>query len=170
MNKQLLIFGTDDGKMFRDATFSHDRKYRYVLSRRWNTRSNRFVMYIGLNPSTANEEKPDNTITKLIKVSKYNGFDGMFMLNIFAIVSSKPSVLKTDSDPLGDNNGWLEEIAPKCDKIVFCWGNFKEAQERAQEVIKMFDKAYCLFQNKNGSPKHPLYCKDETKLIPFIKS
>jgi hypothetical protein len=149
------------------AVFSDDRKYRYALYRGWGDIKEPKVMYIGLNPSTANEEKNDNTITKLIKISKYNGFGGMYMLNLFAIISAHPAILKTDPDPIGDNDGWLEKIAPKCEKIVFAWGNFKEAEQRAKEVIQMFEDPYCLFINKNGSPKHPLYCKDETEIIPY---
>ena len=154
--------------LFEDngAVFSEDRKYRYCLWRIWDTQLP-LAMYIGLNPSTAREDKNDNTISKLVKVSKNNGFGGFYMMNLFAIVSKDPSVLKTDINPLGDNDGWLEKLAPKCDKIVFAWGNFEEAKERSIDVIRMFDESYCLFKNKNGSPKHPLYCPDDTILIKF---
>lgn len=151
------------------AEFSEDRKYRYCLWRIWNENKPK-IMFVGLNPSTAREDKNDNTITKLVKITKNNGFGGFYMMNLFAIVSADPKILQTDSNPLGDNNGWLEKIAPKCDKIVFAWGNFKEAKERSIEVINMFKEPYCLFQNKNGSPKHPLYCIDETKLILFDRN
>jgi len=159
------------GSLFEDngAEFSRDRKYRYALWRIWDKKLP-LVMYIGLNPSTASADKNDNTITKLIKVSRNNGFGGFYMMNLFAIVSKDPAVLKTDANPLGDNDGWLEKISPKCNMVVFAWGNFKEARERSVDVIKMFDDPYCLFQNKNGSPKHPLYCEDETQLMSFFKN
>jgi hypothetical protein len=150
------------------AEFSQDRKYRYCLWRIWDE-SKPMVMFIGLNPSTAKEDKNDNTITKLVKITMNNGFGGFYMMNLFAIVSPHPEILTSGVDALGDNDGWLEKIAPKCNKIVFAWGNFKEASERSLKVMEMFKGAYCLFQNKNGSPKHPLYCKDETVLIPFNK-
>jgi len=155
--------------LFEDngAEFSQDRKYRYCLWRIWDKEKS-LVMYVGLNPSTAKENKNDRTITKLEKITRNNGFGGFYMMNLFAIVSKKPSVLKTDPNPLGDNNGWIEKISPKCEKIVFAWGNFKESRERSIEVMKMFKDPYCLVQNKNGSPKHPLYCRDKTELIPFI--
>lgn len=159
------------GDLFDDngAEFSKDGKYRYCLWRIWD-KTKPLVLCIGLNPSTANFETNDNTITKVIKVSRNNGFGGFYMMNLFAIVSSDPSVLKTDSDPLGDNDGWIEKISPKCSRIVFAWGNFKQAKERAANVINMFDDPYCFKQNKSGSPKHPLYCLDETKFIKFIKT
>lgn len=151
------------------AEFSKDKKYRYCLWRIFDG-SLPLVMYIGLNPSTANQYQNDNTISKLEKITRHNGFGGFYMMNLFAIVSHDPEVLKTAPDPLGDNDGWIENIAPKCNKIVFAWGSFKEAKERAVDVIRMFEESYCLKQNKDGSPKHPLYCLDKTKIIPFNKS
>lgn len=150
------------------ATFSDDRKYRYALWRIWDERP--LAMVIGLNPSKATENRNDATISKLVKVIKHNNYGGFYMMNLFAIISTEPEILKTDIDPLGDNDGWLEKIAHKCERIVFAWGNFKEARERSADVIKMFKEPYCLFQNKNGSPKHPLYCEDKTILIPFKKA
>ncbi len=150
------------------AEFSPDRKYRYCLWRIWDE-SKPLVMVIGLNPSTAKEDENDRTISKLLKVISNNGYGGFYMMNLFAIIDRNPAILKTDADPLGDNDGWIEKIAPKCSKIVFAWGDFKEAKERSIDVIKMFPVAYCLFQNKSGSPKHPLYCRDLSQIIPFIE-
>lgn len=147
------------------AEFSSDRKYRYALWRIWDDRP--LVMVIGLNPSTANESKNDPTIEKVIKVASRNGFGGVYMMNLFGIVSKDPEILKSDSNPIGDNDKFLEEISAVCEKVVFAWGNFKEARERALQVVANFNEALCFKQNKNGSPKHPLYCLDETILIPF---
>lgn len=149
------------------AEFSPCRKYRYALWRIWDE-SKPLAMFIGLNPSTANEIKTDPTITRVSGMVEHWGFGGFYMMNLFAIVSPYPEVLKTDPDPLGDNDGWLEKIAPKCSKIVFAWGNFKEAEERANQVKKMFPDAEALWINKNGSPKHPLYCKKDTTPIKYF--
>ena len=153
--------------LFEDngAEFSADRKYRYCLWRIWDESSPR-IMIIGLNPSTANESKPDPTITRVKQFAFDWGYGGFYMMNLFAIVSADPKVLKTDPNPLGDNDGWLEKIAPKCSKIIFAWGKFKEAEERSKQVIKMFPDAYALILNKDGSPRHPLYVKGNT--IPIL--
>lgn len=142
------------------AVFSADRKYRYALWRIWD-KSKPLVMFIGLNPSTANETKPDPTITRVKGFATDWGYGGFYMMNLFAIVSEDPAVLQTDPNPMGDNAGWIEEIAPKCSIIVFAWGNFKQAQKRGNFVTKQFPHAYCLILNKNGSPRHPLYVKSE---------
>lgn len=149
------------------AEFSSDRKYRYALWRIWE-KEKPLVMIIGLNPSRATENANDNTITKVIKVARNNGFGGLYMMNLFALITPYPEELKASKNPLGDNDPWLKHVYEKCNKVVFAWGNFKEAQERAQVVINMFPNPLCFIQNKNGSPKHPLYCKDDTKFIPYL--
>jgi len=149
------------------ASFSSCRKYRYALWRVWDERKP-LVMFIGLNPSTANEDEPDPTITRVIGFAKRWGYGGFYMMNLFAIVSSNPEVLKMDPDPLGENDGWLEKIAPKCEQIVFAWGNFKEARDRSKDVIRLFPNAICLKKNKNGTPIHPLYVKADIEPIKFL--
>lgn len=163
MSKKL----SDYREIGSDAIFSDCRKYRYALWRIWDL-NKPCVMIIGLNPSTANENKNDNTISKVIKIAKGNGYGGVYMMNLFSIVSSDPKVLQSDGlDLIGDNNDWLTTISGVCKDIVFAWGNFKEAEQRSKEVIAMFENPLCIKKNKNGSPKHPLYCKDESILIPF---
>ena len=44
-----------------DALFSKDRVYRYALWRIWDLKKPK-VLFIGLNPSTADEIKNDPTI------------------------------------------------------------------------------------------------------------
>jgi hypothetical protein len=145
-----------------NAIFSEDKNYRYVLSRIENPQKE-IIMFVGLNPSTANESKNDATITKITKIVRNNGFGGFYMLNLFGIVSAYPEILTKDIvASVGDNDKYLLEYSQKVNKIVFCWGGFKEAKERAEIVKKMFpNKNLCyLHLNKDESPKHPLYCAD----------
>lgn len=150
------------------AEFSQCRNYRYSLWRIWD-RSKPMVMFIGLNPSTADESAPDNTIDSVKRISKFNGYGGFYMMNCFAYVATKPENLK--HNPMTDewNNNMLTVIASKCETVVFAWGNFKIIKElgRDEELIQMFPNAKALYINKNGSPKHPLYCKEETPLIRY---
>lgn len=159
------LFGDDSAS---GAEFSKDRKYRYALWRIWDTRLP-LIMVIALNPSTANENETDPTITRVINFARDWWYGGVYMMNLFALVTPNPSDLKKSKDPLGDNDGWIEKIAPKCEEVVFAWGNFPEARERAEQVIKMFPNAKALVLNKNGTPRHPLYVKADTVLIPFNK-
>lgn len=161
------LFGEEIVKtMISGAEFSADRKYRYALWRIWD-KSKPLVMFIGLNPSTANEEKPDPTITRVINFASDWGYGGLYMMNLFGIVSSNPDILISNLDPLGDNDHWLEKIAIECEMVVFCWGVFKQARVRVEEVKKRFPGAYCLKKTKEGHPWHPLYVAGETTPILF---
>jgi hypothetical protein len=138
------------------AEFSQCGTYRYKLWRIWDD-SKPKAMCIGLNPSTANYKKNDNTINILIRVLTKLGYGGFYMMNLFAIVSSKPEVLLTCSDPLGDNDSKLDEVAAHCDDVIVCWGAFKQAQERIREVLPRFPNALCFGINANGTPWHPRF-------------
>src|SRR4051812_4675630 len=143
----------------KSALFSSYRQYRYWLMRGWDTDKPQLA-FIGLNPSTADEEEDDPTIRKVIKIAANNGYGSIVMLNLFAVVSSDPEILRTHNDPVGQLNDATLRHYQALD-IVFAWGNFKEAIERAKIVQRMFPNAFCLHKNKNGSPKHPLYCRDK---------
>lgn len=149
------------------ADFSEDRRYRYSLWRIWDE-TKPLVMFIGLNPSTANEDENDPTIKSVCRIAKNNGYGGVYMMNCFPYVSTDPSKLK-DGLTLETNTkniDNLKEIGAKCKDVVFAWGNFKEVDEYVSGLLSfMFPNAKALFINKNGSPKHPLYCKSDIKLV-----
>jgi hypothetical protein len=156
-------------ELFKDvlsgATFSDCRKYRYALWRIWEPEKP-LVMFIGLNPSTANETNPDRTIESVIRITENWNCGGLYMVNLFAIISKDPEILLTCDDPQGDNDGWIERISAKCERVVFAWGAFKESKKRCSEIIDKFPDAYCLQLLKDGSPRHPLYMKGTT--VPFL--
>lgn len=147
------------------AEFSKCRKYRYALWRIWDD-SKPLIMFIGLNPSTANEYSEDPTIRRVKKFASNWGYGGFYMMNLFALVSPYPEDLLKSEDPIGDNDGWLEKIASKCKKIVFAWGSFSEASKRAKQVIAQFG-GYALIINKDGSPRHPLYVPANIKPVKY---
>jgi len=152
--------------MNKGAAFSADRQYRYALWRIWNP-DKPLAMFIGLNPSTANEHVDDPTIKRVMKLVGGWGYGGFYMMNLFAIVSSDPNILVGHSDPLGENELWLDKIALECEMIVFAWGAFKQCRARAEEIKNRFPGAYCLRKTKDGHPWHPLYIPAKTKPIPF---
>lgn len=154
------------------ASFSECREYRFALWRIWDE-SKPLVMFIGLNPSTANETEPDQTIKSVTRISKNLGYGGFYMMNCFPYVSTNPNDLidhdKTvySQQQFFINNQKLKEVSDKCKDIVFAWGKFKVLQKRSLELIKMFPHAKALILNKDNSPRHPLYVKSDCQLIPF---
>lgn len=154
------------GNVTKGACFDESRKNRYYLFRIWD-KSKPMVSFIGLNPSTANEHTNDNTITKVMKIAAHNGYGGVYMLNLYPCVTPHPHEIVNDIKSTRINSLFMEEYSKN--NVVFAWGNFKQAQEISRGVVDWFQTPLCIAQNKNGSPKHPLYCKDNSKLIPFIK-
>jgi len=148
-----------------NALFSSDRVHRIWLSRIWDKEKPR-VMFIGLNPSTANETSNDPTIRRVQSMAKSWGYGGVYMMNLFTFISTDPKKLNIKQGNVNNADGWLMDTAKKCDKVIFAWGNFN-VFGRDEEVKKLFPNACALFINKNGSPKHPLYCKSDIQPIPF---
>lgn len=150
-----------------DAMFSEDRKYRYALWRIWGSSDKGMVMFIGLNPSTADESLNDATIRRCIGFAKDWGYGGMYMCNLFSYVSTDPKALITSGEPIEINNFWLEKIAENSAKVVFAWGAFKMHKDRMLQVAEMFPDAYCIGKSKEGFPKHPLYLAKNSELIKY---
>jgi len=142
--------------MRQGAQFTEDRNFRYALWRIWNE-DKPLVMFIGLNPSTANEYKNDPTIRRVMRYAADWGYGGVYMMNLFAWVTPYPKELGKAPDPVGNNDAWLTKIRPLCDKVVYVWGSFPEATERAAKVLELIPGGHCLGKSKLGNPLHPLY-------------
>lgn len=146
------------------ADFSFDRKYRYTLWRIWDD-TRPYIMFIGLNPSTANEDQPDPTIRSCTRITKVLGYGGFYMLNCFPFISAYPEILEKEYRRPGsmlhnqNSDFKIQTIGKNAAKIIFAWGNFDIVRTtgRDVELCTYFPNAVCLAKNKNGSPKHPLY-------------
>jgi len=157
----------------RTAHISGDGLYRYTLSRVWD-RTLPMVLWVMLNPSTADGRQDDRTIRKIGKFSDGFGFGGMWVGNLFAFRSKEPEDLKyrvrAGLQVIGsENDKHLNAMASKSKKIIFGWGaNANDIdQVRVTKVIDMFPKSYALTINQDNSPGHPLFTKGTTKLFLY---
>ena len=151
----------------KNATFSDCRKYRYGLSRTWNGKK-KTILFIGLNPSTANEKIDDPTIRRCINYAQNWGYGSLLMVNLFAYRATMPSELKNVKNPIGnDNDLHIIELSKKADIAVAAWGNEGTLLNRDKEVKKILPNLMCLKINKSGQPAHPLYQKKDLKLIKY---
>ena len=104
--------------LYSDAIFSKDRIYRYALYRIWNKHLPK-VLFIGLNPSTADETKNDPTIRRCIGYAKKWNYGGFIMGNIFAYRSTNPKKLNLINNPIGPkNNYWLKKLHREADLTI----------------------------------------------------
>lgn len=153
------------------AIFSEDEKYRYCLWRAWLEGPTMVV--VGLNPSTANHEEDDATIAKLTRIAKQRGYARLAMLNLFAYRSTDPKKLREAFvEPIGARNDHFLMMAfDKAETVIAAWGNHGTLGGRDKQVIEMMNRLRCDVKcfglNKNGTPKHPLYQKDDTSFVQF---
>jgi hypothetical protein len=137
------------------AEFSDCCLYRYKLWRIWDD-TLPLAMCIGLNPSLATGTKSDPTITNLTKMLKKLGYGGFYMMNLFAWISPNPKDLLSCKDAIGENESKLKEVENLCKEVIFCWGNFKLADDRVKKVLLNYPNAKCFGKTLSGKPRHPL--------------
>jgi hypothetical protein len=159
------------------ALISDCQKYRFHLTRVWDE-SKPSICWMLLNPSTADAEKLDPTLTRCLGYSVDWGYGQMHILNIFAFRATDPKVMMAVADPVGhnilvggtpvSNDGYLTLIPGICHMTVAGWGGGGTFKGRYVEVAKLAQvrglKFQCLGQTKTGQPRHPLYLAKNTKL------
>ena len=154
--------------------FSPDRKYRYTLWRTWFSKPTwygtfPYVMFVGLNPSTADETKDDPTVRRCIQFAKDWGYSALCMTNLFAWRDTSPKEMMKQENPIGEENDlYLLETSFKARQVVAAWGKNGSHMNRGNEVKKMITALYCLRMNKDGSPEHPLYLPKTLQPIPYL--
>ncbi|WP_313771616.1 DUF1643 domain-containing protein [Bacillus velezensis] len=130
--------------------------------------------FIMLNPSIADTSVCDKTLNRCVNFSKYRGYGGMIIVNLFAYISPYPQDLKKIDDPIGENNNeYLLEVAKMADKIILAWGNafngevFNKREKEVLELLKDYS-CYCIKKTRDDKfPRHPLYLSSELKPIPY---
>lgn len=150
--------------------FSECETYRYTLERTWGPKPTRYCMFLMLNPSTADEEKNDPTITRCIDYADRWGYDGLYVGNLYAIRATQPTHMwyaqRGGEDIIGpENNMWLRKMARRSEMIIAAWGTPAEP-DRVEEIKILLNltKSTPLHYLKlcnNGMPSHPLYLKKD---------
>ena len=145
------------GSMKLSAELSACRTYRYSLWRTWDG-SLPYALFIGLNPSTADETTDDNTSRRCIRFASDWGYGGLCMANLFAFRATKPKDMKAAADPIGpENDRWLKQLAGNAGIVIAAWGNSGAFLGRSLVVRQTIPNLHCLALNKSGEPVHPLY-------------
>lgn len=153
--------------MRTDANFSECRKYRFALWRKWDE-SKPYAMFIGLNPSTADEIENDPTITRCINYAKSWGYGGLCMANLFAFRATEPTNMMAAIDPIGiGNDEWLIKLSENAGVVVAAWGNNGNYLNRSKQVVELLQNLHCLKMNQSGEPAHPLYQKSDLQPVPM---
>ena len=117
------------------------------------------MLFICLNPSTADDTLDDPTIRRIMGFAKRWDYGSVTIGNIFAFRTVSPVLLKKALDPVGpENDDWLLKLKSRAARVVVGWGNHGAYRNRAQTVRKLLKmETLCLGENKSGQPVHPLY-------------
>ena len=155
------------------AYISGDGLYRYRLWRRWED-DGRTMVWIMLNPSTADAETDDPTIRRCISFAKREGCNAIEVINLYALRCTKPKHLLDHPDPEGEDNGrvwWQTLNISGMPLIVAAWGASVPKLAPPSQALLRFkdfsDEWLCLGQTADGSPRHPLYIPADTRLEPL---
>lgn len=153
--------------VINNAELSPCRRYRYSLIRRFAPGP--YAMFIGLNPSTADETADDPTIRRCVAFAKSWGFGALVMTNLFAFRATDPRAIRAVADPVGsENNGALLDSAIGAGVIVAAWGAHGEYMRRDAHVKAMLPGMLCCLRlTKGGHPGHPLYLPARLKPTPW---
>ncbi len=143
------------------AVFSPCMRYRTKLWRIWDA-SKPLVLFLLLNPSTADEVRNDPTVERCQRRAMMMGFGGLMVANIFALRSTDPAALSQVEDPVGPGNDEaIVECAARAQLVVCGWGTHGSILDRGDAVLELLRQhrfvPHALQRNADGSPKHPLY-------------
>ena len=153
------------------AEFSHCRRWRYLLWRRWEPKRP-VINFLMLNPSTADEAKLDPTCARARGYAERWGYGALIVTNIFAFRNTNPGRMKAAKDPVGPGNDAAIVRAAKESAIVVCaWGNHGRFVGRSTEIHNRLNtkniRLHALRVNANGEPAHPLYLPGTLKPISW---
>jgi hypothetical protein len=176
-DRNLVVRGTRETW----ATFSPDGAYRYALGRSWEpdpledevdaTRPK--MVWVMLNPSTADETTNDPTLTKCIGFAKRHQCGGLVIVNLFALRATDPRELaraiSERRDIIGPENydaiGWAVRLFSIA---VGGWGRFPSGRVQRTAIHPMaeakFRPLHAFGTTRGGEPRHPLMLAYDTPL------
>lgn len=149
--------------MKRTAIISDCGKFRYHLARRWG--GGRPMMFIMLNPSTADADIDDPTIRKCIGFAERNGCEAIEVVNLFAYRATDPRDLARAGHQVGPlNDDHIASAAAQTSAyggiIVCAWGAHARGLFRAGDVQALLTcigyPLHALKLLADGTPAHPL--------------
>lgn len=148
------------------AIFSEDGRRRRWLSRHLSGASKR-CGFIMLNPSDADADNPDNTVTRCMGFARREECGSLEIGNLSDIIETDSRKLdefaRRGETTDANSRHYLRHVLG-CDLVICAWGAHPWArgklslfwsQEMGGDVLPGWFK--CLGKTKTGAPNHPLY-------------
>lgn len=160
------------------AEFSPCGVFRTRLDRIWGKPDGRAVLFVGMNPSTADASVNDPTIHRECAFARLWGFDLLVKVNWLSRRATYPSDLLAKDIQITsrDNIEVIEQEARTASRVVLAHGvPHKSLEPYLLEAIAAIRrgvaggpaKVFVLDQSKEGFPRHSLYIERTTRPRPF---
>ena len=151
----------------RSAHLSRCGAYRYALSRTWDA-ALPAVLFVCLNPSTADRLRDDATARVCMNYARRWGFGTLLIGNLFAFRVTDPAALKHAADPIGPGNDRrLRKLQEHAALVVCAWGDGGALLARDAQVLAFLRAPHCLTKLGSGRPGHPLYKSAALRPVPL---
>jgi hypothetical protein len=153
------------------AVISKCGTYRYLLTRQVSS-SSKIATFIMLNPSTADAVNDDQTIRKCIGFTKLFGSGQLRVVNLFAIRSRDPKVIRKAIAPVGKKNAdHIKRAVVGATYVICAWGvggNFKDQDLAVVGLLNSLGvNAFALAITRGGHPQHPLMASYSREMVPY---
>jgi hypothetical protein len=150
----------------RTALISPCGRYRYKLGRRWA--EGHTVLWVMLNPSTADANTDDATIRRCVKYSRALGFGALLVGNLYPLRATDPRELipyVRDARNFPElamaydsNREYVRQMSQESIETICAWGANPLAAHGKKFVcdIRGHYATFCLGLTSSGAPFHPL--------------
>lgn len=170
-----------NGRLFdlidRGADIPEDERYRYLLWRTWSDVPP--VLFVMLNPSTADAEEDDPTIRRCIGFARRWGAGGLRVVNLYPWRATNPADLPDGPEVFGElplgheaNAQAIERALVGVGRVIAAWGANPGPWPSQPAVITAQicgagRSLEALGLTKDGAPRHPLYLRADAVPKPY---
>ena len=146
-------------------------RFRYWLHRELASAGREGLVFVMLNPSTADAVNDDATIRRCVGFGRQWGYRELTVVNLFALRATKPADLRRHgAEAIGEHNDdvlrWMRQH-PATLMVVAAWGNQGTHLGRDAAAMAIIAPTKALGVTKQGCPKHPLYVRSSAQPLPY---
>jgi hypothetical protein len=134
------------------------------------------VLWVMLNPSTADAAQDDPTIRRCLRFTARWGYAQLAIVNLFAFRATDPRALERQGWPVGpENDWWIGREAGRASRIIAAWGARGAATRRVLDVERVLrqeaatDRLECLGRTPLEHIRHPLYVQGDTRPELYLR-
>lgn len=158
------------------ARFSTCGRYRQALTRDWTPAdaTPSAVLFVGMNPSVAAADVSDPTCHRELMFARDWGFTRYLKGNVLDWRATSPKDIPHDPEEAcsSENIPVLRDMAAEAELVIMAYGKLHKRHHGVlvEVIAAMVDSGkslQCLGLNQDGSAKHPLYLRKDTKPIPY---